>query len=153
MDPNLLQLLVCAGLTLLGLIITALLWPRARWRTVIFWLGLSLLPIAVYLVGLLPTLVDLWNTLALWYQGLTWTMLAMAGVAIGGLGVLLMIISRLLPHKPRAKKTPAASDSQVARQRPDYGSSPQGASTSSSTGATSADDPEVTEILKRRGID
>ena len=146
--------IVCAGLTLLGIVVTALMWSRARWRTVVWWLGVSLLPLALYLLGLVSLLIAGWNTLVGWYQGLSLTPAAMVGAGLAALGVLLMIVSRFLPNRPRTKKKVAPADAtpQLTRQRPVYDTTRTSAGGSSAT-AASSDDLEVTEILKRRGID
>ncbi|WP_040157375.1 hypothetical protein [Nigerium massiliense] len=162
-------LIVCAGLSALGLIITVLCWPRARWRTVIAWLGLSLLPIALYLAGLAPLLIDAWNVLVEWSRQLPSMPVQMVGAALGGLGILLIVISRFLPRRPRRPRVEQTEQPQeLTRRRPVYDDPAQqgrtrsytGGSTSSANGRTastsggaSAEDAEVADILKRRGIE
>lgn len=150
LDPVLLQLIVAAGLTLLGIIITALIWKRAKVRTVVFWLGLSLVPISIYLLGLAPQVVGAYETLRLWYGTLTLTPVVWVGVGLFGLGVLLMLVSRVLPDRPRRK--PATPATPPATARP-----PAPATQTRPLPANQPTPPdqemdEVTEILRKRGI-
>ena len=57
MDPNVLHLVVAAVLTVVFVVITALVWSRAQVKTVFWWIGLSLLPMGLYLLGLAPAVV------------------------------------------------------------------------------------------------
>lgn len=161
MDPNLLQLIIAAGLTVVGLLIVVLIWRRAKWRTIVTWLGLALLPLGLYLLGLVPALIDGWNTLVNWY----WTTMApwsdplrIAGAVVGGLAVLFLLISRFIPPKPRVRREPTDTATPVRRERPVYDdravdSGPEDTA-KLPAGATRAsdEDAEVTEILKKRGI-
>lgn len=162
LDPNLLQLLVAGGLTLLGVIITAVIWTWAKVRTVMFWFGLSLLPIALYLLGLGPQVVDAYHTLRAWYATLSLTPLVWTGISLGGLGVALMLISRFVPARPRRKAGAVGSGAppRPTAQRPAAVAAPArpapAASSTRTTAsqATPSDDlDEVTEILRRRGIE
>lgn len=158
MDPNLLALAICSGLTLVGIMITALIWTHAKVKTVVWWFGFSLIPIAVYLLGLIPQTIGAYETLRLWYGTLTFTPIVWTGIALGGLGVFLMLVSRLIPAKPRKKKDapalrptgglPAASTPRPAVAPPATQPMP------AQSQATPADDmDEITQILKRRGIE
>ena len=46
MDPNVLHLVVAGALTLVFVVITALLWSRAQVKTVFWWIGFTLVPMA-----------------------------------------------------------------------------------------------------------
>lgn len=158
MDPNLLQLLICAGLTLVGIVITAIIWKRAAVRTILWWIGLALIPIAIYLVGLVPLLIDGWDTLVKWYGMLTVTPVAMVGASLGGLGVLLMLVSRLVPYRKRSAATGMTPAVTGAAQpaRPLTPRAPAAASNQPRHQPTPTQEgelDEVTEILRRRGIE
>lgn len=157
MDSNTLHLIVSAGLTLLCVVIVALIWTRAKWRTIVWWLGLAMIPIAVWLLGLAPLVADGGDSLVGWYQGVTWDPLALTGASLVGLGVLLMLISRVMPARPRQRRVKATAPApQVTdRPRPAYDSSAGSATTSGATASsqlTVPEDEDVTDILKRRGI-
>lgn len=162
MDPNLLAPLVAGGLTFIGIVITALIWRAAKVRTVMWWLGFSLLPIAVYLLGLAPQVVGAYDTLVAWYRDLTVTPLVWVGAGLGALGVLLMLVSRVVPARPRKTADAAASGPAAvtrggapgpAAARPAaVQSAPQRTAASQPT-PPDADLDEITEILRRRGIE
>ncbi len=155
LDPVLLQLIVAGGLTLLGIVVTALIWKRAKVRTVVWWLGLSLVPISIYLLGLAPQVIGAYETLRLWYGTLTLTPVVWVGVALFGLGLLLMIVSRLLPDRPRHKPAPAASSAPSRPAAPAYPAAPATQTRplpAHQSTPSDADLDEVTEILRRRGI-
>lgn len=145
MEIDFVALAVSIGLTLSGLVITALIWSHAKWRTVIWWLGASLAPIAIFLLGLVPQVIGAWWTLQDWFRGLTFNIVEVIGVGLATTSVGLMFISRVIPAKPRARKPTTqrpvapvpASPPQVPASQP-----------------TPSDDlEEVTEILRRRGIE
>lgn len=166
MTPEILQMIISIALTALGLVIVVLRWKYAKWRTLVTLLGLSLLPLGLYLLGLVPLLVDGWTTMSNWY----WTTMApwndpvrIAGTVVGGLGILLLVISRFIPSRPRA--IPEASiDVPVEAQRRPVQSTPiptaaiktEGSESTARIPTTQAsdddEDAEITEILKRRGI-
>ena len=52
MDPNIIHLLIAGVATVVCVVVTALIWRRAQVKTVFWWIGLTLLPMAVYLAGL-----------------------------------------------------------------------------------------------------
>jgi hypothetical protein len=110
MDFSFPVLATVLGWTLLGLLIVVVLWPRASWKAILAWLGLTLLPLGLYLVGLAQHLIDAWNALALWWQGLVFTVPVLAGLSVLGLAVLLLLVSRLIPYRKRVRKpkTPAS---------------------------------------------
>ena len=160
-DPNLIALAVCAGLSLVGIVVTAIIWKLAKVRTVVWWLGLSLVPIDVYLLGLVPLMIDGYQTLRQWYGTLAVTPLVWTGAALGGLGVLLMLVSRVIPARPR--RTPpdtvgATPDRRAVAAPPAPGSPvrpapPAGRGAAGPLTPADSDLDEVTEILRRRGIE
>lgn len=159
MDPQLLHLLVAGGLTLAGIVVTAIIWRSAKVRTVVWWLGLSLLPVSVYLLGLSQQVVDAYDTLRSWYASLTLTPVVWVGVVLFALGVVLMLVSRVIPARPRKAPVPAAPAASGRPATPavtpgtaPVAPAPRRTSASQSTPAD-ADLDEVTEILKRRGIE
>ena len=158
MDPSLLHPLVAGGLTLVLLLVTAIIWRWAKVRTVMWWFGLALLPVGVYLLGLSPQVEGAYETLRDWYYGLQLTPMVWVGVVVAGLGVALMLISRFVPAKPRRKKdavptavgarptspAPVAARPAVQEQR---------RTAASQATPSDGDFDDVTEILKRRGIE
>lgn len=104
MDLSLWVIIVVIGWTVLGLVLVAVLWARAPWKAVLAWLGITLIPIGLWLAGLAQAAIDGWNTLALWWQGLTYTLPVLVGVSLLGLAALLLLVSRLTPNRPRRRR-------------------------------------------------
>lgn len=173
MDPNVLNLAVAVAMTLAFVVVTALIWSRAQVKTVFWWIGLTLLPMGLYLLGLAPAVVGAYETLREWWGMLTFTPVVWVGIVLAGLSGLLMLGSRLIPSESRAdrrasreakaaKNTPAAPAGRppapaVDRTRP--AAPPQVTSgrppvqrPSSQATPSDANDDEITQILKRRGI-
>lgn len=142
MDLNTLQWIICIALTILGLVITAAIWKRASSRASIWWLGLSLLPLGALLTGMVPSLIDAWNSMALWFQKAVVQPIApvvLVGLVLLGLGVLLMLVSRLIPYRKKdraAVKTRSGSGTttpSVTRTKPVYPDSTTTTTTNSYT--------------------
>lgn len=157
MDQNLLHLLVAGGLSLVGIVITALIWQSAKVKTVVWWFGFSLVPISLYFLGLGGSVVDAYTTLRDWFLGLQFTAMEWVGFSLFGVGVALMLVSRVIPAKPRKKKEPAPPSAVRAPSpaAPLTSTSAEPARRTSASQPTPADHDfdEVTEILKRRGIE
>lgn len=169
MDQNVLHLVVAGVLTLVFVVITALIWSRAQVKTVFWWIGLSLVPMAVYLLGLGPAVVGAYETLRDWAMSTERTPVVWVGIVLAGLAALLIIGSRLIPSESfrdrraalKEKKAKAvtsggptrpaaapATPSPAARPAPKPAASK--ASTSSAGGDAEMD--EIAELLRKRGI-
>lgn len=178
MDPNVLHLAVAVGLTLVLVVVTALIWSKAQVKTVFWWIGLTLLPLGLYLLGLAPALVGAYETLWAWWTSLSFTPVIWVGLVLAGLSALLMLGSRLIPSESRADRRAArqarsaaavapagrpastgrpmtagdgrgaATAPQVTKGNPPASRRPAGQGTPSDVS-----DDEITQILKRRGIE
>ncbi len=113
MDISLWVMVIVIAWTVVGLVLVAVLWSRAPWKAVIAWLGIALIPLGLWLGGLSQAAIDGWNTLALWWQGLVFTLPVSIGVGLLGLAALLLVASRLVPNRPRTRK-PAIEASSTA---------------------------------------
>nr|NLI50839.1 hypothetical protein [Propionibacterium sp.] len=126
MDPNLLLAAICIGVSLLIIVMVAVVGRGMSLRAAAWWIGLACLPIAALISGMVPRMIDAWNVMAVdWWQQLErpFTVPVMAGLALGGIGFLLLFGSRLIPYKKRQKKpkTTAATPAPApARPKPDY---------------------------------
>jgi len=92
--------------TVLGLLLVALIWKRAPVKAIMAWLGIALIPLGLWLVGLSQAAIDGWNTLATWWQGLVWTLPVMIGLGVLGLAATLLVVSRFVPTRSRTAKQP-----------------------------------------------
>lgn len=166
MDPNVLHLVVAGVLTLVFVVITALIWSRAQVKTVFWWLGLTLLPLGVYFLGLGPAVTGAWETLGAWAAGLQLTPMVWAGIALAGLSALLMFGSRLIPSESRKDRRAAAKTARDKREatggsRPAVASRPTAQPTSAparpaaqrpQASGGDAEFDEIAELLRKRGI-
>ncbi|MCW3159610.1 hypothetical protein [Micropruina sonneratiae] len=116
------------GWTVVGLVLVAGIWSRAPWKAVLAWLGIALLPLGVWLAGLSQAAIDGWNTLAMWWQGLVFTVPVLIGLSVLGLAVALLVLSRLVPNRKRTRKpvsTAAPASVAPAREAPVYRQPPR----------------------------
>ena len=104
MDLSTWVMIVAIGSTTLGLLLVILLWSRAPWKAVVAWLGIALLPLGLWLAGLSQAAIDGWNTLAVWWQSLVFTLPVLIGLSLLGLAATLLLVSRLVPNRPRKRK-------------------------------------------------
>lgn len=105
-------------LTLLLGAVTVLAWRRRGPRSALFWGGLALMPMALYLTGLLRVLSVIADQVTGFIVGFAFSPVVWAGVALGGLGVLLMAVSGTMKRRgvgastrPRAKASPTGGAS------------------------------------------
>jgi len=148
---------LCAGLTVLGVILA---WTAARRRgsaagmRVLAW---ALLPMAAYLTGAVAVVWEVGSAIVGWVTGFALSPVRWAGIAVAIVAVLLFLISGALRSRAitRGRKAspaelagePPTSRSLTSRDRaPRAGAKPKA--------KTSGDDDfsEVEEILRRRGI-
>lgn len=129
--------------TVLGLLLVAFLWTRSPWKAVLAWLGITLIPLGIWLVGLSQAAIDGWNTVALWWQGLVFTLPVLIGLSILGLAIGLLVISRFVPTRKRVRK-PKTDQSRTPPPGP-AGTSSSGGGTSGSIGTPSAGAPTYTQ--------
>ncbi len=127
MDPNILHLAFAGGLTLVLVIITALLWRSAQVKTVFWWIGLCLVPMAVYLAGLAPAVVGAYDTLRLWWGTLSFTPVVWTGLVLGGLAAALMLGSRMIPSESYRDRRAAKKAAKSGAVAPGKGTSAAGA--------------------------
>lgn len=164
MDPNVLHLAIAAGLTLICVIITALIWRRAQVKTVFWWIGLCLVPMAIYLAGLGPAVVGAYETLRYWWGTLTFTPVVWTGLILGGIATFLIVGSRLIPSESYADRraerkaaAKAAKDAPAAKptQRTSVAAKPSPSAAAAQPARQSPGDDdfdEIADILRQRGI-
>ncbi|MEU4406935.1 cellulose synthase [Streptosporangium sp. NPDC023963] len=111
---------LCAGVTGVGLVLSFLLMRRRGAATGLRAAAWSLLPVAAYLTGALPTLWQIGTAIVGFVTGLAFNPMVWAGVGVAGLSALLFLISGFL----RGRRLRAAASS--------------GSSASSASGASPA---------------
>jgi hypothetical protein len=160
---------LCAGLTGVGLVLSFLLLRRRGIAAGLRGAAWSLLPLAAYLTGALPTVWQIGTSIGGFFGGLAFSPKVWAGVAVTGLAVVLFLVSGLLRGRRRAaapaapaSETPATGSS-AGRGKPlapgepaQRQQSPQrkAAPVAKPAAKPAADDDfsDVEDILKRHGI-
>lgn len=142
---------ICAGLTAIGVLISVLVWRRRGAPSGLRVISWSLLPVGLYLVGLLPIIVPFGVRLARWVTGAAFSLTAWVGAAVLGLAVLLWIVSGIMLSRRRIAGEEAEEGGAVESQRSDRGQVTSGKDDGESGGDEDVGDIE--EILKRRGIE
>jgi hypothetical protein len=152
----------CAGLTLLGLIGSWLAWRRRGAAAGVRGVAWSLLPVSLYLTGLLELVWDVVRSTVSWVTHLIFSPTVWAGVALFGVSVVLYVVSgvakgRRAPEKA-AKTKPTAAPGELTSTGPAPASAsapakpakaPKGAKASQQE---SSEFDEIEDILKRHGI-
>lgn len=165
MDSNLIHLIIAGVATVACVIVTALAWKRAQVKTVFWWIGLTLVPMAIYLAGLGGAAEGAARTLYGWWNALDFTPMEWVGLVLGGLSVLLMLGSRLIPSESaKDRRELAKAERQAAkaeRGKPAASIAPRTTAaapqpqpqpgTAAAPGADNEFD-EISELLRKRGI-
>ncbi|WP_345599267.1 cellulose synthase, partial [Thermocatellispora tengchongensis] len=110
---------LCAGVTGVGLVLSFLVLRRRGAAAGLRLAAWSLLPMAAYLTGALPTLWQIGSAAVGFVTGLVLSPTVWAGVAVTGLAVLLYLVSGVLRSRTRATtppRTPAATTPPTPRQ-------------------------------------
>jgi hypothetical protein len=164
-DVTLLPL--CAGLTLLGLIGSWIAWRRRGLAAGTRGVAWSLLPVSLYMTGLLKLLWDIVRSAVTWVTHLIFSPTVWAGVALFGVSVVLYVVSGvakgrrgLAPEKTVEPKPassaigeltasgPAPASAQPAKEKK---AKPAKAPKAGKSQESSEFD-EIEDILKRHGI-
>jgi hypothetical protein len=159
----------CVGLTLLGLIGSWAAWRRRGLASGVRGVAWSLLPVSLYLTGLLELLWNVVKDVSSWVTHLIFSPTVWAGVALFGISVVLYVVSGLAKGrggnrekapKPQSATRPAsdaigeltASGPAPAKAgRP--AKTPQPAKApKAAKGQESSEFDEIEDILKRHGI-
>lgn len=153
-DFNELTLLpFCAGLTLIGLIATWFAWRRRGLNAGVRGVAWSLLPVSLYLTGLLELLWEVLQSSVDWITSLIFSPSVWAGVALLGVSVVLYVISGLVKSRTAAPKADKQEKPTVAGELPKTASAkPASAKAGKKKAEQSEEFDEIEDILKRHGI-
>lgn len=143
---------LCVGVTVIGLVLSFLTWRRRGAASGMRGAAWSLLPLGLYLTGVIPLLWRIGVQIGKWVGGLVFKPTVWAGGLVLALAVLLWVISGLLLRHRAGKSKPdgkAASDT-----KPRVPAAPADRQVAGRKDAASSDDDlgDVEEILKRHGI-
>jgi len=157
---------LCGGLTALGLIGSWFALRRRGPRAAARWLAWSLLPIALYLIGILQVLWRFGVAIGDFFGGLAFSPKVWSGVVLVGISLVLFVVTGGLRGRARRKQARAEPDSQPPATRAlgaappaaasaGMASRPKAAPVPAKRKSAAADDEdfgEVAAILKRHGI-
>jgi hypothetical protein len=163
-DVTLLPL--CVGLTLLGLIGSWIAWRRRGLAAGVRGVAWSLLPVSLYMTGLLKLLWDIVKSAVSWVTHLIFSPTVWAGVALFGVSVVLYVVSGIARGRGGSgaeKKAPKAKPASAAvGELTATGPAPASASVPATKPAKapkakaskqeSSEFDEIEDILKRHGI-
>ncbi|MEV6281712.1 hypothetical protein [Kribbella sp. NPDC051770] len=154
----------CAGLTLLGLIGSWAAWRRRGAAAGVRGVAWSLLPVSLYLTGLLELVWDVVRSAVSWVSHLIFSPSVWAGAALFGVSVVLYVVSGVAKGRrsPAAEK-PAKTKPTAAGELTSTGPAPASASApakparapkgAKASKQESSEFDEIEDILKRHGID
>ena len=156
----------CVGLTLLGLIASWAAWRRRGLAAGTRGVAWSLLPISLYLTGLLKLIWDVLKSVTTWFAHLIFSPTVWAGVALFGVSVVLYVVSGVARSR-RGGATVSKSDAKPGADKPasqaiaeltSTGPAPASAKPAKQGKASkaakkeSSEFDEIEDILKRHGI-
>ena len=151
----------CVGLTLLGLIGSWAAWRRRGVAAGTPGVAWSLLPVSLYLTGLLELVWDIVRSSVSWVTHLIFSPTVWAGVALFGVSVVLYVVSGVARGRrgdtPKVQKKPASPAGELTATGPAPASAAPAKAAKPSKGSKakqqeSSEFDEIEDILKRHGI-
>ncbi|MGW6279385.1 hypothetical protein [Kribbella sp. NPDC055071] len=148
---------LCAGLTLLGLIGSWFAWRRRGIAAGTRGVAWSLLPVSLYMTGLLKVLWEVVRSVVSWAAHLIFSPTVWAGVALFGVSVVLYVVSGVARgRRGDAPKTQKKPTGELTTTGPAPASATPAKAAKPAKGAAKQQDSsefdEVEDILKRHGI-
>lgn len=157
---------LCIAVTAVGLVLSWFAWRRRGAASGLRGTAYSLLPLGLYLTGVIPLLWRVGTQIVNWAAGLIFKPTVWAGVLVLGLAVLLWVVSgMLLRHKvsksnkggtddkPSTAPRAASSGGAPAAVRDRSSAPAQPASGGAAGGAGGDDMADIEELLRKRGIE
>ena len=156
---------LCGGLTAVGLIGSWFALRRRGPRAAARWLAWALLPIALYLIGILQVLWRFGVAIGDFFSGVAFSPKVWSGVILVGISLVLFVVTGGLRGRSKRKQARAEPDSQAPATRALGAAPPAAASAGMASRPKTAPVPakrkgaaddedfgEVAAILKRHGI-
>lgn len=148
---------VCITLALLALIIGVILWTRGRHGRAVQALGFAVLPVGLYLTGLLDLVWDAVVALSRWGAALVFYPIVGIGMSLLGLAVVLWVAGGLVAKRTRGRRSveKAPAQAAVTRRTPAQQRPSQPATTQPTAEQKSADGDldDIEAILRKHGIE
>ncbi|MGN6574073.1 MAG: hypothetical protein ACTHKG_00160 [Nocardioides sp.] len=131
-------------LTVLGLVVSALVWRRRGVTAGLRAVAWSLLPLAAGLTGTLRLLWDIADSIVTWALRLAFSPVVWLGIVLAGVSVVLFVVSGVLRRRTSGRATRSGERLAVDSRRPSPAAAPKRAGDD--------DLAEIEDILKRHGI-
>ena len=112
---------LCGGLTAVGLIGSWFALRRRGPRAAARWLAWALLPIALYLLGILQVLWRFGVAIGDFFSGLAFSPKVWSGVVLVGISLVLFVVTGGLRGRSRRKQEKAERDGRAAQGGPGPG--------------------------------
>jgi len=146
---------LCGGLTILGLIISWVVWRRRGAAAGLRWVAVSLLPLAAYLTHAVKMLWQIGSAIGSFATSFLFSPQVWSGIALTGVAIVLFVVSGTMRRGRGARKsgTGAADGAAGSADRP--AGAPAGkALKPAKSKAPAADDDlgDVADILRRHNI-
>ena len=142
---------LCGGLTLLGLIISWVVWRRRGAAAGLRWAAISLLPMAAYLTKATRMLWQIGSAIGSFASGFIFSLQVWSGVALTGLAVVLFVVSGMMR---RGRKAGGGAEGAGRPASAPAGAPAGKALKPAKSKSTAADDDlgDVADILRRHNI-
>ena len=148
---------VCISLAVLGVVAAALLWVRGRRGRAAQAFGLGVLPVGLYLTGLLELVWDAGVALSRWAGQLVFNPAVWTGVGLIGVAVVLWVVGGFVARRtPTRKWVESTPDAPAVGRGPRAKKAPKstgGATKAGTTGAGDSEFDDIEELLRKRGIE
>ncbi len=146
---------LAAGLTLLGVLVAVVAGRRGRRGRMLQGIGLALLPLALYLSGLLGLVWDAVVAVGRWASSTVLSPTIWAGFGLLALCVLLWVVGGVLARRaPKRTRAERAAGTPAAAQGTTKAVSGRGGQTQQRSTPPQDDDmDEIEALLKSRGIE
>ncbi|WP_121902529.1 hypothetical protein [Tessaracoccus antarcticus] len=139
--------------------ITAGLWARHRGaRPLMGGIGALLIPLGLYLLGVTRLAYNGVVSLIDWAQRTAWSPVMTWGASLAGVGLLMFVVSRFIQPAARPAVEPDRKAAVASKARPGQSSSavvatgPAAKPAPAKAPARTAEDDEVEDILRKRGL-
>ena len=151
-------LIITIFLMTLIVAITAGLWARHRGvRPLMGGIGVLLIPLGLYLLGITRLSYNGVVSLIDWAQRTVWSPVMTWGATLAGVGLLMFIVSRFIkptvrPIVEQSGKPAVSPQGRAPRTATAVSTGPAAKPASAKAPARTAEDDEVEDILRKRGL-
>ena len=145
---------LCGGLTLLGLLISWVVWRRRGVAAGLRWVAISLLPLAAYLTHAVKMLWQIGSAIGSFATSFLFSPQVWSGIALTGVAIVLFVVSGRL--RGRSRKPGAGADAGGGQaSRPAAAPAGKALKPAKAKSKAPADDDDlgdVADILRRHNI-